>query len=226
MTERRKNSKRTSHMQQQRSGQLQRGLKACKILQRFVTSFSRCSSCSPSPLKIPQLFHFTFYFDIDLHMNYFELFGIPVSIRINKSTLAEKYFEIQKKYHPDFYAQGTEAEQSDALEQSSAANKALKTFKSEDETIKYVLQLKGLLQEEEKYQLPPEFLMEMMELNEDLTNNSVQQVVDLEASLYNDIAPIIENYDDTSISNKELLRLKEYYFKKKYLHRILDRISG
>ena len=159
-------------------------------------------------------------------MNYFELFGIPVSIRINKSTLAEKYFEIQKKYHPDFYAQGTEAEQSDALEQSSAANKALKTFKSEDETIKYVLQLKGLLQEEEKYQLPPEFLMEMMELNEDLTNNSVQQVVDLEASLYNDIAPIIENYDDTSISNKELLRLKEYYFKKKYLHRILDRISG
>ena len=104
-------------------------------------------------------------------MNYFELFEIPVSIKIDKSTLAQKYFDIQKKYHPDFFAQGTEAEQADALEQSSAANKALKIFKNEDETIKYVLQLKGLLEEEEKYQLPPEFLMEMMELNEELSEN-------------------------------------------------------
>ena len=158
-------------------------------------------------------------------MNYFELFGISVSLKIDKSALAEKYFAIQKKYHPDFYAQGNEAEQAEALEQSAAANKALKIFKNEDETIKYVLQLKGLLEEEEKYQLPPEFLMEMMELNEDLSENSAQQVAALETLLHSEVAPIIENYDDATITNVQLLQLKEYYYKKKYLHRILDRIG-
>ena len=162
----------------------------------------------------------------DLHMNYFELFGIPVSIKIDKSTLAQKYFDIQKKYHPDFYAQGNEAEQAEALERSAAANKALKIFKNEDETIKYVLQLKGLLEEEEKYQLPPEFLMEMMELNEELSEDSPQQVAALETQLHRDVEPIIETYDDAAITNDHLLRLKEYYYKKKYLHRILDRIGG
>ncbi|MEO6542165.1 MAG: Fe-S protein assembly co-chaperone HscB [Ferruginibacter sp.] len=159
-------------------------------------------------------------------MNYFELFELPVSLKIDKSKLAQKYFELQKKYHPDFFAQGTEHEQEQALEISSQLNKALKIFKNEDQTIKYVLQLKELLEEEEKYLLPPEFLMEMMELNEELSDNSAQQVQDLEDELYSEVKPIIENYDDATATTVGLLKLKEYYFKKKYLQRILDRLEG
>src|SRR5882672_7543828 len=109
-------------------------------------------------------------------MNYFELFEIPVSLLVDKNVLAKKYFELQKKFHPDFYAQETEFEQANALEKSSQINKALKVLRNSDEIIKYVLQLKGLLEEEEKYQLPPAFLMEVMELNEELSDNSRQQV--------------------------------------------------
>src|SRR5438046_9218477 len=102
-------------------------------------------------------------------MNYFELFEMPVSLQVDKKYLQDKYFELQKKYQPDFFSNESEEEQADVLEESSMINKAYKTFQNEDETIKYVLQLKGLLEEEEKYQLPPDFLMEMMELNEALT---------------------------------------------------------
>jgi len=137
-----------------------------------------------------------------------------------------KYFELQKKYHPDFFTQGTEHEQELALETSSQVNKALKILKHEDETIKYLLQLKGLLEEEEKYQLPPEFLMEMMELNEELSENSAQQIAGIENEIYREVKGIIENYDDASITTAELLKVKEYYYKKKYLKRILDRIEG
>jgi len=158
-------------------------------------------------------------------MNHFELFGIPVSLKIDKSTLALKYFELQKKYHPDFFTQGTAAEQAEALEISSSINKALKTFRNEEATIKYVLQLKGLLEEEEKYQLPPAFLMEMMELNEDLSESSAQQINDLDAALYTEVQTIIENYHDATITTAELLQVKEYYYKKKYLQRILDRMA-
>ena len=158
-------------------------------------------------------------------MNYFELFEIPVSLVVDKNLLAKKYFELQKKFHPDFYAQETEFEQADALEKSSQINKALKTLRNSDETIKYVLQLKGLLEEEEKYQLPPAFLMEVMELNEELSEDSRQQVDELETEIYLPVKHIIEHFSDAT-STEDLLKVKEYYFKKKYLQRILDRIGG
>ena len=158
------------------------------------------------------------------NMNHFELFELPVGFKIDKGKLAKKYFELQKKYHPDFFAQGTEYEQEQALETSSQLNKALKILKNEDETIKYVLQLKDLLEEEEKYQLPPAFLLEMMELNEELSENSVKQINELEKELYTGVRPIIENYDDAT-TTADLLKVKEYYYKKKYLQRILDRIT-
>lgn len=159
-------------------------------------------------------------------MNYFDLFELPVSFKIDKGKLAQKYFELQKKYHPDFFAKGTEYEQEQALDISAQLNKALKIFRDEDQTIKYVLELKGLLTEDEKYPLPPGFLMEMMELNEHLTADSTGPLQVLEKELYNGIQPIIENYDDATASTTDLLKLKEYYYKKKYLQRILDRLEG
>jgi molecular chaperone HscB len=158
-------------------------------------------------------------------MNYFELFNIPVSLKVDKNSLALKYFALQKKYHPDFFTQSTEYEQAEALEQSSQINKALKVLKNDMETIKYVMQLKGLLEEEEKYQLPPAFLMEVMELNEELSENSQQQINTLETEIYTPVKDIIENFKDTT-TTEELLKVKEYYYKKKYLQRILDRMDG
>jgi molecular chaperone HscB len=158
-------------------------------------------------------------------MNYFELFELPVSIKIDKAVLNQQYFALQKKYHPDFFTQETEFEQAEALELSSQVNKAYKVFKNEDETIKYVLQLKGLLEEDEKYQLPPDFLMEMMELNESFSDESAGTVQELGNRLYADIKDIIENYNNSTTSMEQLLQLKEYYFKKKYLQRILDRMA-
>jgi molecular chaperone HscB len=158
-------------------------------------------------------------------MNYFELFELPVSLQVDKNSLTQKYFELQKKFHPDFFTQATEYEQSEALEISSQLNKALKTLKSPEATIKYVLQLKGLLQEEEKYQLPPDFLMEVMELNETLPEDATQQVEAFEKEIYTGVKDIIENYNDTTVTEGDLLKLKEYYFKKKYLQRILERLA-
>ena len=158
-------------------------------------------------------------------MNYFELFDIPVSLQVAPGTLTTKYFELQKKFHPDFYTQASEAEQEEALEKSSLINKALKVFQHKDSTIKYVLQLKGLLEEEEKYQLPPDFLMEVMDLNETLSENSAAALDSFEQAIYQEVQPIIAGYEDATITTADLLKVKEYYFKKKYLQRILDRLD-
>jgi molecular chaperone HscB len=166
-------------------------------------------------------------------MNYFELFEIPVSLQVDKKYLQEKYFELQKKYHPDFFSNESQEEQAEVLERSSMVNKAYKTFQNDDETIKYVLQLKELLEEEEKYQLPPEFLAEMMELNEalmEVDDSSLEEtetkISQLEKHLYDEVQNIVEYYNEDRTTNEQLLQVKDYYFKKKYLKRILERLEG
>ena len=111
-------------------------------------------------------------------------------------------------------------------------NKAFKIFSDTDETIKYILQLKGLLEEEEKYQLPSDFLMEVMELNEQLMDAQIEknenalieiksQISHFQTAIYEPVQQIMEHYQEDIVSEEELLQVKEYYFKKKYLKRIL-----
>ena len=150
--------------------------------------------------------------------------------------MKQQYFLLNKKYHPDFFGNGTDEEKEEALQMSSLVNKAYKIFNNQGETIKYVLQLKGLLQEDEKFALPNTFLMEMMELNEELMdakmndnqlsiNNCKLTIDSLQAEIYNDLKYIIEAESLDRIEENELQKVKEYYFKKKYLNRILDSIK-
>ena len=166
-------------------------------------------------------------------MNYFELYEMPVSLQVDKKYLQDKYFDLQKRYHPDFFSNESEEEQADVLEKSSMINRAYKTFQNDDETIKYVLQLKELLEEEEKYQLPPDFLTEMMELNEalmEVDDSSLEEtetkINQLEKHLYDEVQNIVEYYNEDTTTNEQLLQVKDYYYKKKYLGRILERLEG
>lgn len=165
-------------------------------------------------------------------MNYFELYDVPVSFFPDAAVVKKKFYELSRKYHPDFFSNADSDEQAEVLEKSSLVNKAFKTFADTDETTKYILQLKGLLEEEEKYKLPSDFLMEVMELNEqlmeakmeddsDVINNIKSQISTLQAKIYEPVKQIMEHYQENSVSEKELLQVKEYYYKKKYLKRIL-----
>lgn len=168
-------------------------------------------------------------------MNYFELFEIPVQLKVNATALSGKFFELSRKYHPDYFANDSEAAKSEALEKSALLNKAWKTFQHPDETIKYVLQLKGLLEEEEKYELPPDFLMEVLEINEqimdagndpDLKSKLEAVTKKLHSEIYEPVKETIEYYKEGITTEKELLQVKEYYYKKKYLQRINHQLAG
>lgn len=159
-------------------------------------------------------------------MNYYDLFEIPISLSIDRALLSKRYFELQKSFHPDYFTMADEAEQEAALEKTALLNKAFKIFKDADATIKYLLQMKEMLTEEEKYPLSPDFLMEVMELNESLSAGTAAQISAMEDDIYAPVRNIIANYNDAKVTTDELLKLKEYYFKKKYLQRILDRIDG
>jgi len=161
-------------------------------------------------------------------MNYFELFSFPEKPIVDKSELSRKYFELQKKFHPDYHTDDTENEQLDILELSSAVNKAYAIFKDDQKTIAYYLQTKGFLEEEEKYNLPADFLMEMMEVNELLDDGEIPKVkvliADTEAQMDLQFHQIVADSAE-KIAESDILKIKDYYFRKKYLRRILDRLN-
>ena len=146
-------------------------------------------------------------------MNYFELFSLPERPVVDRTVLAKKYFELQRKFHPDYHTDDTEAEQSDILEMSSAVNKAFAIFKDEQKTIAYYLQLKGFLEEEEKYNLPADFLMEMIEVNELLddgeSDNVKALIANTETQLDLEFHQILANCGD-NMAEAELLKIKDY----------------
>jgi molecular chaperone HscB len=160
-------------------------------------------------------------------MNYYTLFELAETPRIDKQLLAAKYIALQKKYHPDFFTTDTETAQEEALEISAQINKAYNTFKNEDKTLAYFLEQKGILLPDEKYNLPPDFLMEMMELNESFEEETDIEVkiASYEQELLMEIEPLLNTENTAILTENDFQKLKSYYYKQKYLKRILERLE-
>jgi molecular chaperone HscB len=164
-------------------------------------------------------------------MNYFELFGIKPSFDIDQAAVKQRFYELSRAYHPDFFGNGTEAEQAEALDKSAMVNEAYKTLLNKDIFTKYILTMEGVLQAEEAYQLSPDFLMEVMDLNEQAmeidrndtaaVNELRQTVQQLQTEIYESIQPVMADYESHPATEKALLQIKDYYYKKKYLDKIL-----
>ncbi|HNP34175.1 MAG TPA: iron-sulfur cluster co-chaperone HscB C-terminal domain-containing protein, partial [Flavobacterium sp.] len=89
-------------------------------------------------------------------------------------------------------------------------------------------QVKQIISPDEKYQLPADFLMEMMDWNEALNSMDAQMVKDsVEERSRAWWEPLKERLQHAGAAPDATLLadLKAYYYKKKYLDRILDRLA-
>ncbi len=165
----------------------------------------------------------------NIQMNYFELFGLPIGFKVDTTQLRSAFMDIQKASHPDKFTQAGEEEQDQALEKSAIANKAFTLLNNSDKILPYVLEVTGYLESEEKYALQPDFLMEMMELNEawmDASNEAekskiIEKVKTIENEIHSPVKKLLEASKIDTISQEGMLQIKDYYYKKKYLDRIL-----
>ena len=169
-------------------------------------------------------------------MDYFNFFDIPVSFLLDEAELKRAFYKNSKKYHPDFYTLESEEKQMEVLELSTINNQGYKTLLDFDKRMKYILEQKGALAEEGKNKLPQDFLMEMMDLNENLMElefdfdkkiyTQVQnELKSLEDSLLETVQPCLENYNDSSPNQDELEEIKIYFLKKRYLLRIHENLN-
>lgn len=169
-------------------------------------------------------------------MNYFQFFKLPIATKIDEAALRRAYLENSKKYHPDFHTLADDDAQNDALEKSTLNNEAWKTLSDPDRRLEYILKLTRKLAPEGQNQLPQDFLMEMMDINENLMElefdfdknrfSKVKTDIQLfENQLFETVKPAFENWSETNGTDAQLEVLKDFFLKKKYLLRVKENLS-
>lgn len=104
---------------------------------------------------------------MDFNADFFSLFQLPRSFRIDAAELDARYRELQGQVHPDRFAQAGEAERRLSMQWATRANEAYLTLKKPLERAKYLLHLAGHdLRAETNTAMPADFLIEQMEWRE------------------------------------------------------------
>lgn len=146
---------------------------------------------------------------VELSQNYFEIFGLPVDFNVDKTSLAERYRELQKTVHPDRFANASDRDRRLAVQQAAFINEALETLKSPLKRARYLLQLNGIeFDDEKETHLDPEFLMEQMELREAVAD--IRQQADPFSTL-GELMQSIRNKQDAMLGLlQDLISNKDY----------------
>ncbi len=115
---------------------------------------------------------------------YFELLELPTTFDIDVKVLDERYRARSQQWHPDRFAQAPAKERIHALEQTTQLNAAYKALRDPSARGAYLLSLLGLDLDREDahaHQMEPAFLMEILELREQL--EAAREARDLDRAL-------------------------------------------
>ena len=100
--------------------------------------------------------------------NYFELFDLPVGMDVDSEKLTARYRDMQRVLHPDRYAHAPDHERRVALQLAAEVNDGYRTLKEPLSRARYLLELRGALNDAEATLHDPEFIEEQIELREAL----------------------------------------------------------
>jgi molecular chaperone HscB len=102
----------------------------------------------------------------------FALLGLPAQFDLDTTTIEQAFFDKSKELHPDRFASAPAAERVAVLSRSRALNDAYQKLKKPVARAEYLLARHGVTIGDNE-QLDPEFLMEILELREQLAEARV-----------------------------------------------------
>lgn len=170
--------------------------------------------------------------------DYFAFYDLPESFQPNELVLKRLYYAKSRETHPDFHATSSANNQAEMLHQATLNTDAYRTLADADKRMAYLLRQHGLLEEGTKGQLPPDFLMDMMDLNEQLMDLGTAPDVAAEAQVAAEVAaitdtldagiqPVLAGYEGLPTAHRPaaLQQICTYYLKKRYLLRIQQQLA-
>jgi molecular chaperone HscB len=100
--------------------------------------------------------------------DYFTCLGLPRLLNIDIGTLAAKFYELSRAFHPDFYQNKTDSEQAISLGNSALLNTAYRTLKDPIQRAEYLLRLEAGSAKDIRTSPPADLFEEILALQEDL----------------------------------------------------------
>lgn len=163
-------------------------------------------------------------------MNYFELFGLPSQFKLDGSLLSSQFRELQKRFHPDNFASSSERDRLMAVQKASEINDAYQVLKQPVSRAEYILAENGVdIRAEQQTMQDPMFLMEQMELREELEHISAS--TDASDALFDfdsKISKMYKNYLsqlESQLEQSEWLQAANIVRKLKFVSKLKNEIE-
>jgi molecular chaperone HscB len=143
-------------------------------------------------------------------VDFFSYLGMKKELNLDLDELEKHFYELSRKYHPDYFSNNSETEKMISIERSTMLNSAYKVLKDPVQRAEYLLKLEwGEIPKEEK-KVPPEILMEVMELREKLQERKFEKDKNKLQALINEViqikADLESRLDDLNSDLKKLFK--------------------
>lgn len=109
-------------------------------------------------------------------LDYFEIFNLPPSrLALDPEFLKKTYYELSRKFHPDFFQHAGPEERQKATEKSALLNKAYNTLRDPFRRAEYVLEHEGVDVKKDLAPVAADLLAEVFEIQDNLSTYLEQQ---------------------------------------------------
>ncbi|MEC4890664.1 MAG: Fe-S protein assembly co-chaperone HscB [Nitrospira sp.] len=105
---------------------------------------------------------------VSKELDYFTCFGFPRRLSIDPQQLEAKFYELSRAFHPDFYQNKSDAEQTISLGNSAMLNTAYRTLRDPIQRAEYLLDLEAGSVKDIRTTPPADLFEEILELQETL----------------------------------------------------------
>ena len=130
---------------------------------------------------------------VDFTQNYFEVFELECSNKIDSAKLEKKYLDYQKEFHPDKFVNATDYEKRLSLQITSFINEAYETLKNDYLKGMYLLKIKGHEVNENNTISDSDFLMHQMNLREEADEVKLKKDFNISEEFYKKINLLKKN---------------------------------
>lgn len=105
---------------------------------------------------------------VSKELDYFTCFGFPRRLSIDQQKLETKFYELSRAFHPDFYQNKSDAEQTISLGNSAMLNTAYRTLRDPIQRAEYLLDLEAGSVKDIRTTPPADLFEEILELQDTL----------------------------------------------------------
>ena len=159
----------------------------------------------------------------DKSLDFYSVFGLEKSFNVDVLELSQTYKQLQRQLHPDKFVKADPEDMEVSEEWSALVNDGYKILQKPLPRALYLLDLVGFPLEEGSIDIDPEFLGEVMELNEEVAEADQNEIKLLADTVKNKLDDFIEIVD-VLFANGEFEKAREQVAHMKYYANVLDKI--